>query len=335
MAIIKNPITIVQNGGGEDAGYQPNADMKWAKSILENDVQEGFTYKVLQMISDGWVYSDLTVPSGGAVKTSDGAYYTDSGRVQHTWDDTNAKIPEYYQNMKLRWVITYYPNEITHNIQLLADVMYICFDSIKYTTSFSSKYMLEYFEHINGANTTALGSTSSLFFNCYSLKSIPLLNTSNSTSFYNMFSNCYSLKSIPQLDTSMGTNFQGMFSTCSSLETIPQLDTSKGTNFINTFNNCYLLQTIPEMNLLSAVSLSSIFTGARNLEFIKILNISKSLQINSTIKLSRDTIVNNIIANLVDLTGQTSQTLTLGSTNLAKLSEEDKLLATSKNWVLE
>ena len=37
---------------------------------------------------------------------------------------------------------------------------------------------------------------------------------------------------------------------------------------------------------------------------------------------------------LKDLTGETTKTLTLGSTNLAKLSDEQKEIATSKNWTL-
>lgn len=37
---------------------------------------------------------------------------------------------------------------------------------------------------------------------------------------------------------------------------------------------------------------------------------------------------------LKNLTGQTSKTLTLGDTNLARVTEEEKAIATSKNWVL-
>lgn len=38
--------------------------------------------------------------------------------------------------------------------------------------------------------------------------------------------------------------------------------------------------------------------------------------------------------NLADLTGQTAKTLTLGETNLARLSAEEKAIATAKNWTL-
>jgi len=37
---------------------------------------------------------------------------------------------------------------------------------------------------------------------------------------------------------------------------------------------------------------------------------------------------------LADRTGQTAYTLTLGATNLKKLSDEQKAIATDKNWTL-
>ncbi|MGN1113820.1 MAG: hypothetical protein ACI4RC_01705, partial [Oscillospiraceae bacterium] len=47
--------------------------------------------------------------------------------------------------------------------------------------------------------------------------------------------------------------------------------------------------------------------------------------------------VNSMVSmfeNLKDLSGQTAKTLTLGSTNLAKLTDTQKQIATNKNWNL-
>ena len=41
-----------------------------------------------------------------------------------------------------------------------------------------------------------------------------------------------------------------------------------------------------------------------------------------------------VINGLADLTGQTAQTLTLGATLMAKLTEEDIAIAVNKNWTL-
>ena len=57
------------------------------------------------------------------------------------------------------------------------------------------------------------------------------------------------------------------------------------------------------------------------------------LSFSSSSKLTVDSLM-NIINALVDRTGQDGYTLRLGSTNLAKLSPEQKAIATNKNWTL-
>ena len=49
-----------------------------------------------------------------------------------------------------------------------------------------------------------------MFANCYSLVSIPQLNTHNVTTMNNMFNNCCSLVSIPLLDTQNVMNMKNM-----------------------------------------------------------------------------------------------------------------------------
>ena len=80
-----------------------------------------------------------------------------------------------------------------------------------------------------------------MFNGCYSLTSIPQLNTSKVTNMTSMFYNCCLLVAIPQLDTSNVTNMNGMFYNCYSLVSIPQLDTSNVTSMGNMFYNCYSL----------------------------------------------------------------------------------------------
>ena len=399
-----NEIQNISSGGGSDTGYEPNADMKWAKQVCIDDVEENFTYKMLEMINDNYTYHDIIVPSGGAVKTSDGGYYTSNEK--HIWNDENSKVPEYYKNVKLRWIITYYPSETTNAFKLYDDTIYAVIDGLKHSnTDFSVHYLLENFEYINDGKytgkdfsrmfnnccslqnipnlDTSQGTNfSNMFSNCSSLQSIPSLDTSQGTSFGSMFSNCSSLQSIPSLDTSQGTTFTSMFINCSSLQNVPQLDTSQGTSFGNMFAYCYSLKNIPKLNVslgtnfssmfdycsslqnlpeldtnkgtiftsmfvacaslqkiekvdfMSAKSIGTIFNNSSKLEFINFLNISKSLNLSSSTKYSRETLVNGVLNNLVDLTGVSTQILTLGSTNLKKLTEEDKLIATNKNWTL-
>ena len=96
----------------------------------------------------------------------------------------------------------------------------------------------------------------SMFYNCYSLVSIPLLDTSSVTNMNSMFYNCYSLVSIPLLDTSSVTNMNSMFYNCYSLVSIPLLDTSSVTNMSYVFSSCYSFVYVSLKNVKRACDLS-------------------------------------------------------------------------------
>lgn len=68
------------------------------------------------------------------------------------------------------------------------------------------------------------------------------------------------------------------------------------------------------------------------IRFVGIISLSLSLSYNTL--LDKNSIMSAINA-LKDLTGETSQTLTLGATNLNKLTDEQKAIATAKNWILK
>jgi hypothetical protein len=148
----------------------------------------------------------------------------------------------------------------------------------------------------------------------------------------NMFSTSKSLTKIPQLDTSKGTNFYAMFEDCSSLTTIPQLDTSKGTNFAQMFINCSSLITIPQLDTSKGTNFYAMFFECSSLTTLGgLVGLSKALSLSESTELTHDSLM-NVINNLATVTSST--TLTLGSTNLAKLTDEEKKVATDKGWTL-
>ena len=176
-----------------------------------------------------------------------------------------------------------------------------------------------------------------MFTNCQALTSIPELDTSNGTNFLYMFYYCQSLTSIPELDTSNGTNFYGMFYHCQSLTSIPELDTSNGTNFQDMFYYCTALKTIGKIDLskwseTSTYYVSGLFRECSELEHIGITGtISLSgLNLSYSTKLDHETLV----AFLNALTKKTSGTwtITLGSANKAKLTDDELYIAISKGW---
>lgn len=212
-------------------------------------------------------------------------------------------------------------------------------------------------------NTSNVISMTGAFTNCSSLKSIPLLDTSNVTNFNQAFAYCKLLQEIPELNTSNATQTYAMFSDCTSLARIPLLDTSKVENMSSMFANCYALETIPELNTSNAVSVESMFSMCPKidnlplLDFTNVANASNFLgynwdtnmaitnlagfhnlrinfDVSNCINLTAESLM-NVINQALDLTvGGLMCTLTLGTTNVEKLTEEQIAIATAKGWTI-
>lgn len=170
-----------------------------------------------------------------------------------------------------------------------------------------------------------------MFSSCSALTTIPQLNTSKVNNMNNMFGGCSSLESIPLLDTSNVTSMSGMFYNCSSLTTIPLLDTSKVKNMSEMFWHCNNLQTVPAYDCTNVTNMNNTFASCSSLKSVLMTNIGVSLNISTSIQFERSDLL-VILNNLKTVTS--TKTLTMGATNLAKLTDEDKLIATNKGWTL-
>ena len=181
---------------------------------------------------------------------------------------------------------------------------------------------------LDTSNVTNMGD---MFQSCSKLTTIPLLDTSNVTNMGYMFYSCSKLTTIPLLDTSKVTYMGDMFQSCSKLTTIPLLDTSKVTYMGGMFGSCSNLTTIPLLDTSNVTNMGYMFYSCSKLEEIHMLNIGCNLDISVSTLFTRDAL-NEIIGNLKSVTE--TRTLTMGSTNLAKLTDEDKAVATNKGWTL-
>lgn len=156
-------------------------------------------------------------------------------------------------------------------------------------------------------------------------------DTSNVTNMEYMFDQCSYLTSIPLLDTSNVTNMHATFFYCSKLSAIPTLDTSKVTNMASMFHSCLQLTSIPALNVSNVIDMSDTFRYCSSLEEIHMTGMKASFNISASTKFTEAALV-EILNNLATVT--TTRTLTMGATNLAKLTEEDKAIATNKGWTL-
>ena len=220
-------------------------------------------------------------------------------------------------------------------------------------------------------NTSNVTNMAYMFYGCKSLTSLDVsgFNTSNVTNMAYMFAgddstNPIHLKltslDVSNWDTSSVINMQYMFISCTQLTSldVSNWDTSNVTNMRGLFYNCRSLISLDLSNwntsnvtnmgymFISCIQLTSL--DVSNFNTSKITDMGGFITNASVLQnfiscvipvsfgasgtaLTHDSLM-SIINNLATVT--TTQTLTLGSTNLAKLSSEEKAIATNKGWTL-
>lgn len=199
---------------------------------------------------------------------------------------------------------------------------------------------------VNWLDILTVGGTrgSYLFCECEYLTEVDLsnLDTSGMTSMAYMFRDCKRLERIDlsSFDTSNVTTMSYMFGACAALKSIDvsHFDTSSLINISAMFTNCTGLTSLDcsnfdLINFSGSASISGAFNYCTNLvDFYPPQNISQSMTVANSNALSHDSLI-RILNNLMTVT--TTKTLTLGATNLAKLTDEEKAIATDKGWTLK
>lgn len=163
-------------------------------------------------------------------------------------------------------------------------------------------------------NTTMIDfSRSSTSSSSSRYTSIILYNTSNFTSMLQMFLGCFKLTTInmSNCDTSKVTTMSNMFRDCDELTSVDM-------------SNCDISNVTDLGNYI-------FFYCSALVDFKAPKNISVSTSFSDCTNLTHDSLM-SIINNLKTVTS--TQTLTLGSTNLAKLTDSEKAIATNKGWTL-
>lgn len=156
-----------------------------------------------------------------------------------------------------------------------------------------------------------------MFYQCANLitaKSTQATTNSGSSVFYD----CTNLTTVSLADgiTNIGTQ---LFYNCKSLKTVylPSSITSASGNSLTSTSPSYYI-------FYNCTALEDVQLG-QNWNMSLRLDVSNNITVDSMIAMFNS---------LKDLTGDTAKTLTLGETNLAKLTDEQKAIATDKNWTL-
>ena len=208
------------------------------------------------------------------------------------------------------------------------------------------------------------------FKNCYKLEEVVFSKNmfkAEGIVAIEMFLNNTSLKELDFTDSGFRPLSLQYFAKNSAIETIRGLDTSLCFSFDNPFGESSLVSlcklSLASLNIAYTVNIlpstlryfggfidcehierwgrtaKNPFKAAINLEVIEEMDTIKGTQFNVSYcpKLTVDSLM-VVINSLYDYVGnndETTQTCTMGEVNLAKLTEEQIAVATSKGWILE
>ena len=231
--------------------------------------------------------------------------------------------------------------------------MFFCCDSLLLTNSdewdtsnvTDMSYMFNGCESLtildlSNFNTSNVTNMQNMFNGCSKLTSLDVsnFNTSNVTNMSYMFWNCNQLTSldVSNFDTSNVTDIKRMFYNCQSLAEldVSNFDISNVTDMSYMFDSCESLISLDLSNwdIANVTDASSMFYYCKNLtNFKSFKNISTDISF-SGCPLTYTSIM-SIINNLATVTS--TKTLTLGSTNLAKLNSYEIYQATNKGWTVK
>ena len=216
-------------------------------------------------------------------------------------------------------------------------------------------------------DTPKVRYTISMFHSCNALVEAPEFDTSKVTEFggngLGMFTGCYALTSVPVYDFSSAIKVSRMFENCRSLRSFKCINCSSNIPYYNDgyndwssmFINCHELISIEGLNF-EGLDYTKNYKGqptasgtvAYNCQKLTTFTVKEGTKIkvidtsdrqylgfnlHACNALSKESLL-NIINALEDYNGDSVRTLDITPTNIAKLSESDIQIVTSKNWTL-
>lgn len=189
-----------------------------------------------------------------------------------------------------------------------------------------------------------------MFASAGQLKALPVFNTINGKNFGYMFNWCQNMQNDKEITYDVGKcqNFSFMFNKCRAMKVAPIMNTYNGRAFAYMFCNCSSLITIPKLHLTNTVEqyydennmttytcFVNTFAGCANLENITIQGyINHNIDFKDCTKLTHDSLMSILTALNNFSSSSIRRSCGLGSANLAKLTDEEKAIATDKGWSL-
>lgn len=296
-------------GSGYDEGYKAGEESSTA-------YQDGYSAGETAGYEEGYT----------AGESSGYMAFSDYVRFKGSLDSLFAKnaYNQFITNEQLKRMLTYNIKDYCTNKQS-ANYM---FTNQRLITEISEFDISGVTNLINLFGSVANNGTAAVFNNG---GHPPLLDTSSARNINFMFAGAprndsfayNNMTVVPLYDFRNVNSADGLFFRCKEIKEIPA------------FNFSLLDVNSRSFNYANNSSTSDWLSGCSNLEKIHIVDIHYNFNISQAevTKLNREALV-EIIGNLRDMTGSTAKTLTMGSTNMAKLTTDDIAVATAKNWTI-
>lgn len=299
-------------------------------------------YKVLQGVEYYYLENPVThntyhnvsvtfLPQG-YIKLYDTNYYGIDVYRDIVWSNYKGGRMELLDYSSTTWLHSIgnelVPNEMSDNYPVYLPFLYI-YDEL------AEDYVWQFIDAIERADVW--------YKNIKSIKGLNLLHKKDCS---RICKNCNDLKRIDDISWGTPTKIDEMFASCKSLVAIPMDDivTTGLTTMASTFNGCSSLKSLDLSNwdMGKITNLSYSFYGCSSLADLKFgynCKGSYSFGFSESTLLTVDSLM-SIINGLYDFAGNgetptSSQgRITFGTTNLAKLTDEQKAIATDKGWTL-
>ena len=188
---------------------------------------------------------------------------------------------------------------------------------------------------LSNFNTTKVDNMQFMFYNCSKLTNLDItsFDTRKVTDMQNMFYSCSSLSTLDlsSFDTTSVINMESMFESCKFNVDLSGKNTSNVQNAYKMFKSFGGTSiNMDNCSLSSSTNNTDFITSSTITTLISPRNISTSINVTAN-KLTIESLV-SLINGLADV--PKPQTLDIGGTNIAKLSEDQLLVAINKNWTV-
>lgn len=270
-------------------------------------------------------------------------------------DNTSAKSL-YYQDKQLVYAPAIDVELVTDNSSMfgycksLEVVPKYNFTSLKIAVDTFRECNLLTSLDLSGWDISAIERIQAILYYCNRLNDVDVSgwDLSNVSSIESLFSYCYVLSNIKGIENWYAPNLKNIYYLFKSCEKVVSLDLSQWgckiiTNISNAFDGCTGLTSLDlsGWDLSNVTGTSSTFYYCKSLTNLKFgNNIKKNFELKHSTNLTVDSLM-SIIEGLYDFTsnGETPNSssqgkIGFGTTNLAKLSDEQKAIATAKGWTL-